>query len=180
MGKYIALLRGINVGGKNKIAMAELKLAFQDMDFTDVKTYINSGNVVFKSLLEDKNELRKSCETMILERFNLQIPIAIVSALEIEEILETAPEWWDLDKTAVNYIMFLLDGTVDDIFSVMGDIKPDIEQIGHNGKIIYWSAPRETFSKTTYSKIASSSVNDKVTIRNANTVKKLAILLSEI
>lgn len=70
MQKYIALLRGINVGGKNKISMPELKKMFEDCGYKDVITYINSGNVIFSCDSEDKEEIKKFA--------NLQYQIVLV------------------------------------------------------------------------------------------------------
>lgn len=60
MGNYIALLRGINVGGKNKIAMTELKKMFEEMGYQNVVTYINSGNIVFSSNIDMEEAIKKT------------------------------------------------------------------------------------------------------------------------
>lgn len=65
MGNYIALLRGINVGGKNKIAMPELKKMFEEMGYQNVVTYINSGNIVFSSNIDMEEAIKKNCELAI-------------------------------------------------------------------------------------------------------------------
>lgn len=177
MEKYIALLRGVNVGGKNKISMPVLKSVFEEIGFLDVVTYINSGNVVFSSNSQDKTELTKKCEAIITEKFMLTIPVAIVSATELSDAVLHAPEWWNIDKESIHYAIFVLSSTsVEEVFDVVGEIRPEYEQIDHHDNVIFWTAPRETFAKTRWSKIASSSVNSHVTIRNANTVNKLLLL----
>ncbi len=75
MEKYIALLRGVNVGGKNKISMPELKLAFEEIGFLDVITYINSGNIIFSSNTQDKSKLIRKSESIIEDKFKLSIPV---------------------------------------------------------------------------------------------------------
>lgn len=174
MEKYIALLRGINVGGKNKIAMPLLKQTFEELGFTEVVTYINSGNVVFSSDCLDRYELIKQCEAAIASKFSLTIPVNVVSASELAETLSHAPEWWDDDKDTIHYAIFLIPPiSVEEVFAAVGEIKPDYEKIAHHERVIFWSAPAKTFAKSRWSKIASSSVNQQVTIRNANTVNKL-------
>ena len=79
MVKYIALLRGINVSGRNKIAMPQLRAAFEQKGFTKVMTYINSGNVLFSSDIQEKKRLIDICEALILEHFDLNISVAIVA-----------------------------------------------------------------------------------------------------
>ena len=93
MNKYVALLRGINVGGKNKIKMTELKKVFEDSGFLNVKTYINSGNIIFSSPITNEENLKEKCELIIFEHFKLTIPVTIISGAYLEKALEHAPSW---------------------------------------------------------------------------------------
>lgn len=90
MTHYIALLRGINVGGKNKIKMAELRTSLSNEGFQNVKTYIQSGNVLFESE-EAENLLRKKMEEIIAKQFGLKVPIVLRTALEWKNIIENCP-----------------------------------------------------------------------------------------
>lgn len=182
MERYIAFLRGINISGKNKISMPLLKVAFEDIGFLDVRTYINSGNVLFSSDICDKKELINRCESIIEERFMLGIPVAIISKKELVKALDHAPEWWDIksDEEVIHQAIFLIPPvSVKEVFKSVGDAKQEYEQVDYYENIIFWSAPRATLSKTRWYKIASSSVNNKVTIRNASTVKKILLLSGE-
>ena len=76
--RYIALLRGVNISGKNKVPMAELKKAFEELEFGAVKTYLNSGNVIFSSDEENIGSLTDRIETMIKERFGLDILVFVI------------------------------------------------------------------------------------------------------
>ena len=87
MKRYVALLRGINVGGKNKIPMAELKKGFEELGFEEVKTYLNSGNVIFSSDKEDVEKLKKQIETMINEQFGFEIPVFVIPQERLRDIL---------------------------------------------------------------------------------------------
>ena len=80
--KYIALLRGINISGKNKIDMKELKKEIENIAFDEVITYLNSGNVIFKSNIEDKGIIANNIHLMIKNKFNLDIPIFIITMQE--------------------------------------------------------------------------------------------------
>lgn len=175
MKTYIALLRGINVGGKNKINMKDLKEIFENLGFEDVKTYINSGNVIFKSSITDLKELINLCEKVIKNRFNLTIPLVINEVITLSKQLKKAPEEWHInDKEIINYAIFILAScTVSEVLTTMGEIKPEYEKLSYSEDIIFWSSKRDDFSKTVYSKIANSKVNNKVTIRTANTIHKL-------
>ncbi|MNJ52499.1 hypothetical protein D3C77_478380 [compost metagenome] len=87
---YIALLRGINVGGHNKIKMAELRQALLDIGFTNVKTYIQSGNILFHAQA-DKDTICKQIEEVLLQRWGLNIKVMIRTADEIRAIIATCP-----------------------------------------------------------------------------------------
>ena len=96
MKRYIALLRGINISGKNKVPMAELKNGFENLKFIEVKTYLNSGNVIFSSADEDTKKLTKMIEKMIKEQFVLDIPVFVILREQLEDILNNEPEWWGI------------------------------------------------------------------------------------
>lgn len=174
MEKYIAFLRGINVGGKNKISMSELKELFKQNGFQDVVTYINSGNIIFSSNNSDEKKLKEECEILILDKFKLSIPVLVISFHDLLTAINSAPLWWDQDKDSKHNAIFILPSiTVDEVFSEVGEIKPEYEKVDYYGRIVFWSAPIKTFSRTRWSKVVGSSAYDSITIRNAKTVKKI-------
>ena len=174
MEKYIALLRGINVGGKNKISMVELKAMFEKLGFSDVSSYINSGNIIFSSSESDEKTLIRKCRSEIEKQFKLDISVTVISAKDLSEALENAPVWWDSDdQSKHNAIFVILPATAEDIVKKVGAAKSEYEQVGVYGQVIFWSAPLVTFSKTRWSKVVSSDAYGSITIRNANTAKKL-------
>lgn len=178
MEKYIVFMRGINVGGKNKVSMSELKELFEQNGFQDVVTYINSGNIIFSSDNTDEKKLKEECEVLILNKFQLNIPVIIISANDLLTALNYAPSWWGQDKDSKHNAIFILPPTtVDEVFKEVGEIKPEYEKVDHYGRVVFWSAPIKTFSRTRWSKVVSSSVYDSITIRNANTVKKILQLV---
>lgn len=179
MGKYVAFLRGINVGGKNKVSMPELKELFEENGFFDVVTYINSGNIIFSSDNTDEKKLKEKCEVLIADKFQLNIPVMILSVDDLVTALGHAPSWWGQDKDSKHNAIFVLPPTtVDEVFKEVGEIKPEYEKVDYYGRVIFWSAPIKTFSRTRWSKIVGSSVYDSITIRNANTVRKIAQLVN--
>lgn len=174
MGKYIALLRGINVGGKNKISMKELKAVFEDIGFEDVATYINSGNIVFSSSNADESELKRKCESAITDSLGLDISVGIISARDLSDALRNAPNWWGVESQSKHNAIFIIPpATAEEVIRQVGETKPEEEQIAYSGQVIFWSAPIETFSITRWSKIVGSSAYKNITIRNANTARKL-------
>ena len=177
MTTYIALLRGVNVGGKNKIDMRALKAAFTEAGFSGVRTYINSGNIIFASELSEA-AVQTSCENLIAERFGLQIAIAILTADELSQALANAPDWWGSAPDSKHNTIFIIPpATTEEVLAQIGEIKPEYERLDYCGKLIFWSAPIATFSRTRLTKIVQSkSAYNAITTRNANTARKLAEL----
>ena len=97
--KYIALLRGINVGGKNKISMSDLKTCFENAGFLNTMTYINSGNVIFESEEQSIAKLIKKYEDIIEKEFGFPISLVLIDVNTLKEASEHAPGWWGDDPT---------------------------------------------------------------------------------
>ena len=177
MNRYVILLRGINVGGKNTVSMKELKELLEKSGFLDVTTYINSGNIIFSSEISDMLLLKSTCEALLLEKFSLKLSVMILSANDLIEALEHAPDWWNNDTESKHNAIFVIPpASVQDIFLEVGEGKPEYESVGYFGQVIFWTAPLKTFSRTRWSKVVGSSVYNSITIRNANTAIKLAEL----
>ena len=103
MRRYIALLRGVNISGKNKVPMAELKLGFESLGFPDVRTWLNSGNVVFSSEETEPAALTGQIEGMIQRRFGLEIPVFVLPQEELADTLRHAPDWWGTEDPDGEY-----------------------------------------------------------------------------
>lgn len=178
MKRFIALLRGINISGKNKIAMPELKNCFEGLLFTEVKTYLNSGNVIFSSNEEDINTLTNK-ETMIQNQFSLHIPVYVISKEDLEDILENAPTWWGSEDTEIydNLIFIMNPVTFTEVYTEIGEPKKELEIIKDYKEVIFWSFNRKEYQKTNWwPKTANAQISSKLTIRTANTVKKIALM----
>jgi len=91
MQTYIALLRGINVSGKNKILMADLKLLFSDLEFKEIQTYIQSGNVIFKSLKKNQKEIATLISEKIKEVFQYEVSVIVKNKKELKNIIKNNP-----------------------------------------------------------------------------------------
>lgn len=177
MKRYIALLRGINISGKNKIAMSALKAEFTELGFAGVYTYLNSGNVVFGSEVHDEKFLADKIRSMIKEKFCLDIPVYVLLQEKLQDILGNAPNWWDSgNKEIYDNIIFIMPPlTYDELYNEIGSPKDEYEKICSYKNIVFWSFSRKDYRKTNWwSKTASSSVSSMLTIRTANTLKKIA------
>ena len=177
MKRYVALLRGINISGKNKVPMAELKKGFEKLAFEEVKTYLNSGNVVFSSDEDDTKKFTKQIEVMIKEQFDLDIPVFVISKEALEDILHNAPNWWGNDNKEIydNLIFIMPPAKFSDVYNDIGEPKKELEKIENYKEVIFWSFSRKEYQKTNWwPKTASTNISTKLTIRTANTIRKIA------
>ena len=173
---YIAFLRGINISGKNKVPMAELKKAFEELRFGAVKTYLNSGNVIFSSDEDNIGSLTSRIEAMIKERFSLDIPVFVISKEDLEDILQHAPDWWgDENKEIYDNLIFIMPpATFAELWGEIGEPKEGLEKIKDYKETVFWSFSRKDYQKTNWwPKTAGMNISQKLTIRTANTVRKL-------
>jgi uncharacterized protein (DUF1697 family) len=178
--KYIALLRGINVGGKNIIKMVELKELFEEIGFSDVITYIQSGNVIFNDIEKDKYKLIKKIEIKLFEKIKYKINIVILTLSEIKEIINIRPENFGEDNEKYKYdVIFLMEPLTAKEAVKEFNPKKGIDKIFEGKTVLYISRLKKEFSKSGFSKIIKSNIYLKITIRNWNTTKKLYELMNE-
>ena len=176
MKRYIALLRGINVSGKNKVPMAELKKCFESLGVMEVKTYLNSGNVIFSSADKNVTALIDQVERMMQRELGLDIPVFIIPQEELADILRHAPDWWGTENKGNydNLILILPPATLPDIYYEIGAPKEGLEQIQEYQSAVFWSFSRKDYQKTNWwSKTARADIGSKLTIRTANTVRRI-------
>ena len=176
MQRYIALLRGINVGGKNKISMKELKAGFEELGFRDVVTYLNSGNVIFSSEGDDPQALAEMIKAMVKHDFSFDIAIYIIRQTDLQERLAHIPDWSGTeDKTIYDNLIFLMPSLTYEVLSEkLGAPNATLEQV-FPYKDVFWSYLRKDYQKTNWwKKTASTSVGKQITIRTINTVRKIA------
>lgn len=180
--KYIALLRGINISGKNKVPMSELKNKMEELGYKNVITYLNSGNVIFESNIDDKETIMRDIYEAIKDKFNLEIPIFVITALELEDILKNTPEWWGTNnKEIYDNIIFIIPPTkYKEVFDIIGEPKEEIEKVKEYNNYIFWSYDLKNYRKSNWwNKTASTSIRDRITIRTANTMRKVLELCTK-
>lgn len=150
--KYIVLLRGINISGKNKIAMAELKKILEENGYKDVKTYLNSGNVILGSDIVSKETLSQKIFETIKKHFCLEIPVFVITESELEDVLDNSPNWWDLgDKNIYNNLIFIIPpASFNEIYSTVGEPSEDIDKIEEYKNCIFWSFDLNNYRKSNW------------------------------
>ncbi|WP_010676622.1 DUF1697 domain-containing protein [Bacillus timonensis] len=174
---YIALLRGINVGGKNKIDMKLLKQMFEQVGMNDVVTYINTGNIIFTSNGQSKTELSRILEEAIHNEFELQIKVVVRSIDDVRGIIDAIPESWKNDNNMKSDVMFLWDEMDDESVLEQLVIKPNIDTVKYVPGAILWSVDKKNVTKSGMSKIIGTKLYKQVTVRNVNTARKIYELM---
>ena len=107
MTKFVAFLRGINVGGKNIIKMADLKACFEKNNFQNISTFIQSGNVLFESDPKNIQELENTLEKILSKQFSYKSTILVRSESQINDVVENVPKNWKSRKDLRCYIAFI-------------------------------------------------------------------------
>ncbi|MFP8782687.1 DUF1697 domain-containing protein [Planococcus plakortidis] len=176
---YAALLRGINVGGNNKISMKELKEVFEQAGLSSVKTYINSGNIVFKDA-RNKEQVTLVLEEAIFERFGLRIKVLVYSFDEYSRIAQAVPPEWANDERLKSDVLFLWEQADDEGVLEQLTLKPGIGRVQYVPGAILWSVDRGDVTKSGMAKIVGTKLYKLVTVRNVNTVRKIYKLMKEL
>ena len=179
MKRYAALLRNINISGKNKIPMSDLKKVFTDMGFTDVSSVLNSGNIVFSAVEEDSKEIQQRIHDKVLAVFRLDISVLVMEMTHLEEVLDHAPSWWGTeDKAVYDNLIFILTGeTAEEVCMQIGEHSEGLEQVHVYDDVIFWSFELAGYRKCLWwKKTASKGIAEKLTIRTAGTVRKMCSL----
>ena len=177
MQTYIALLRGINVGGHRKVPMAELRELFAKSGLTNVKTYIQSGNVIFQSSNRDSKKLENNIQKFILDQFGFEVPVLVRTKDELTTIFNNCP-FIDAKKTE-SYFVFL-SAIPDKILVKEASQKtyPDDEYVILNDCIYLFCSKgygRAKFNLSYFEK----KLNSNATARNYKTMVKLLALSEE-
>jgi uncharacterized protein (DUF1697 family) len=177
--KYLVLLRGINVGGKNIIKMNELKILFEELNYSNVQTYIQSGNVIFNDYEIDKNKLTEIIEKALSKKLKSKINIALLTLKEIKQIVNKKPKGFGEDDENKYDIIYLIEPL--NVKDAIKEIKTreGVDNIYAGEKVIYISRLIKNLNKSYFSKILETSIYKNITIRNWNTTKKLYELMEK-
>ena len=171
--KYIALLRGINVGGNRKVEMKRLKELFVALGYENVATYLNSGNVIFESEANQET-LQKEISKELKKKFGFEIQTLVKNVKEIKRIANAIPKNWKNNseqKTDIAYLFPEIDSkkTVDEL-----PVKRDFIDIKYVKGAIIWNLKKKEYNKSHLNKIISLKQYQLMTVRNVNTARFLA------
>jgi uncharacterized protein (DUF1697 family) len=178
MPKYIALLRGINVSGRNKIIMSDLRALFEELGFSEVTTFIQSGNVIFYSDDPDTKRLEQQIEIGIEKIYGFLVPVIVITKSKIEKILAENPfkPEPEGDDSKIYYV-FLKDVPKKEAKESLEGLKFENERFFISNDFIYLKCLIGMGNAKLNNNLFEQKLSVKATTRNHKTTKKLMELL---
>lgn len=173
---HIALLRGINVGGKNKLPMKDLVRLFQDAGCSNVRTHIQSGNVLFEAGAAELTVLSQSVSMAIRKDFVYDVPILIRSAKQLADILRKNPYVARGEDESLLHVMFLADTPKPGAVKHLDPRRSDPDEFVVRGREVYLYLPNGVARTKLTNAYFDAKLKTVSTGRNWRTVKKLAEL----
>jgi uncharacterized protein (DUF1697 family) len=175
MPRYIAFLRAINVGGHNAVKMDFLRRLFESLGFSNVETFIASGNVVFEATSNSARALEREIEERLREALGYEVATFVRTGAELAAIANYKPFGQsDLDGAAALNIAFLAGGLDDKSGQRLLALRTDIDDFHVRGREIYWLCRKKQSGSKISNAVLERAVGQKATLRGANTVKRMA------
>lgn|SRR5215813_1445024 len=175
---YLALLRGINVGGKNIIPMADLRRLFERLGCTDVTTYIQSGNVVFGSRLKKAANLCLSLEEALEREFACKSYVVVVPQVQLDAVVNHAPTAFGAEPGRFKYdVAFVRPPLEARAILPAISLKAGVDQAAEDNGVLYFTRLTARASQSYLSKITRLDAYQSMTIRNWNTTRALLRLV---
>ena len=178
MTRYALLVRGINVGGKNKVVMAQLRQELTELGLENVETYINSGNIFFTSTVP-KDRLVEKLEVFFEVYYPFIQSFSLLNQEDFEAELKNLPEWWTRDLARKDVLFYTEGLDVDQVIEKVNSLELE-DEVVHFGKLgIFWGKySEESYYETAYHKyLLKMTFYRQITIRNAKTFDKIGQML---
>lgn len=177
--RYVALLRGINVGGRNRVAMADLRDALADAGLAGVATYIQSGNVLFESTAS-RDSLEQDIERIVERRFGTPIVVVVRSHRQLRNVVDTAPVGFGaMPDTYHSDVVFLRHPLTASQAMRVVELRDGVDQAWPGAGVVYFARLSARRSQSRMSRIVGTPEYQAMTIRSWATTTKLVALLDE-
>jgi uncharacterized protein (DUF1697 family) len=175
--KYVALLRGINVGGRSPIKMGALKECLEQEGFESVATYIQSGNVVFAAGKSTDAKLTDQIERALSTTFGFDVPIVLQSSAQLRTVLAEAPASWRRRNDLRRNIAFLKRPLTSR--QALGDVevKEGVDDVSAGKGVLYMSTVMRSLGSSRLTKLIAKKIYRQMTIRSYNTCQKILALM---
>jgi uncharacterized protein (DUF1697 family) len=172
--RYLALLRGINVGGRNIIKMTELKASFEAMGMKRVETYIQSGNVVFSCTSKARARLVTRIEKALSEAFSYTSSIVLLTADELAAVVEQAPPGFGKQPTKYRYdVLFMKPALTPSAALQQLSTKAGVDLVFAGSHALYFRRLSSKATQSHLNRVAQLPIYRDMTLRNWNTTRKL-------
>lgn len=178
--RYLALIRGINVGGKNLIRMPDLRASFERAGFTNVTTYIQSGNVLLDSKLKNSATLCSALEEAVAREFGCNAVVVVLTQKQLENIVTAAPPGFGANPEEYRYDVIFLKPPVS-AREVLPSIRlrDGVDRASANSDVLYFERLTAKASQSLFPKIVNLPAYKSMTIRNWNTTRELCRMISQ-
>jgi uncharacterized protein (DUF1697 family) len=170
---YVAFLRGVNVGGKGIVSMAAIKEALVELGLSEVRTYINSGNVIFSTRTSGTEKLAARIEKALEDRTRMPIKVLVMDHTDLSKLVEAIPRNWVEDKAMRTYVLLLWKELDDRKILERMPIRPGVDNVGYVRGAVIWQVDRKDITKSYMSRLIGTPDYKQITIRSANTMRKL-------
>ena len=180
MIRYALLVRGINVGGKNKVVMAQLRQELTELGLENVETYINSGNIFFNSIVS-RTKLIENLQAFFERRYPFIQSFSLLSLEDYEKELRNLPDWWNHEMARKDVLFYTEGLDINQVIEQVNSLEL-VDEVLHLGRLgIFWGKLSEaSYSKTAYHKhLLKMPFYRNITIRNANTFDKIGKFLKQ-
>jgi uncharacterized protein (DUF1697 family) len=174
---YVAFLRGVNVGGKGIVSMATIKTALVDIGLSDVRTYINSGNVIFSARESISHTLAATIEKALEKRTGMPFRVLVRDHKGLKKLVDGISRNWVDDKTMRTYVLLLWKELDDHKILERLPVRPGIDKVRYAPGAVIWQVDRKDVTKSGMSRIVGTPDYKQITIRSANTMRKLNEML---
>src|SRR5262245_15343272 len=177
--RYVALLRGINVGGKKLLKMADVRECLEGRDFKRVTTFIQSGNVLFESDKSDVARLTSAMEKALSTAFGHQVPVFLRSQVQLKKIVTQAPKEWKTGAAVRQNVAFLRAPVT--VKQALAEInpKPGVDSVKAGDGVVYMSTVMSRLKQSGFPKIVGTPVYGGMTIRTYSTCQKILALMRD-
>ena len=175
--RFVALLRGINVGGRNLVPMSDLRAAFEEAGYGAVRTYIQSGNVLFEATGSGAS-IERAVDTMLERRFGAPIVAVVRSQRQLHQVVERAPEGFGTKPgTFHSDVIFLKAPLTPRAAMRVVELRDGVDEAWPGTGVVYFARRSDRRTQSKMSRIVGTTEYRSMTIRNWTTVTTLASMI---
>jgi uncharacterized protein (DUF1697 family) len=176
---YLALLRAINVGGKNPLKMSDLKACLEEQGYTGVRTYLNTGNVIFRSG-RSAAALERDLSQLLTKRFDYQASVVVLSASDLKAVVQNAPPGFGAKpQEFYSDVLFLIPPLKSEEVRPQLKLREGVDHVWEGDGVLYFARLGSRRTQSKLSELTKLPVYQRMTIRTMNTVRKLVAMLDE-